>query len=250
MPANGHARSPNKFSVPMSCHNCSIKDCCLPLGLDRTEIERFESIIKRRKPLHKNDYLFRAGEPMQQLYAVRSGAVKTYCLDPEGNEQISDFHLPGELIGLDAIGAGCFRGYAVALDTTLVCTIPLQQLEELAGMHPHIRQRLLNILSRQIHYNHQHLNHSRASAEQRLAAFLLNLSARYSKCGLSATHFSLPMSRSEIANYLGLTGETISRLLSRYRQLGLIECQGREIQLLNPPALLRIDEFAHVLHCA
>lgn len=241
-----------KTKAPISCRNCPIKHCCLPLGLDHIDIEQFEGIIKQRKPLHKNEYLFRPGDPMQQVYTVRSGALKLYFLDLEGNERISDFYLPGELIGLDAIGADYYRGYARALDTTTVCTIPLHQLEELAGRFPHIRQRLLNLLSRQIHYSHQYLNHSRENAEQRLAAFLLDLSARYSKCGRSATSYSLPMSRGEIANYLGLTGETISRLLSRYRQQGLIELQGREVQLLNLPAQAPIwtSKPLPVMHCA
>jgi CRP/FNR family transcriptional regulator len=225
-----------KIIAPIACHNCPIKHCCLPLGLDRSDLEQFEHIIKQRKPLHKNEYLFRPVDPMQQLFTVLSGTLKHCYLDVEGNERISDFYLPGELVGLDSIGADHYRGYAQALDTTTVCSIPLHQLEELAGRFPHIRQRLLNLLSRQIHYSHQKLNHSRENAEQRLTAFLLDLSARYGKCGRSATRFSLPMSRGEIANYLGLTGETISRLLSRYRQQGLIELQGREIQLLNLPA--------------
>ena len=232
------------------CRSCLARGCCLPLGLDASEIEQLESIINRHRPLRKGEYLYRAGDAMQHLYAIRTGVLKSYYLDLQGNERISDFHLTGELVGLDAIGAGNFRNNAVALDTSTICSIPLNQLEELAGQVPRIRHRLLNALSRQIHYDHQHLNNFRQSAEHSLAGFLLNLSARYGKLGLSTTHFNLPMSRAEIANYLGLTGETISRLLSRFRDEGLINCQGREIQLINLDALRRTDVLLPLTHCA
>jgi CRP/FNR family transcriptional regulator len=237
--AYAHSSS-RTLNAPMARHGGALGECCLSLNLPPSEREQLAGIIKPHRPLHKDEVLFRGGDPMGQIYAIRSGALKSYCLDSDGNEQITDFHLPGELLGLDAIGAECFRGYAVALSTSVVCTIALAPLEQLASRLPGLQQQLLNVLSRQIHYEHQHLNHSRASAEKRLAAFLLNLAARYNKAGLCARSFNLPMSRAEIANYLGLTGETISRLLSRYRRQGLIECRGRAIQLLNLAALQRI----------
>ncbi len=232
------------------CRSCLVRGCCLPLGLDLSEIEQLEAIINRHRPLRKGEYLYRVGDSMQHLYAIRTGVLKSYYLDPQGNERISDFHLAGEIVGLDAIGADYFRNNAMALDTSTICSIPISQLEELAGLIPRIRHRLLNALSRQIHYDHQHLNNFRQSAEHSLAGFLLNLSARYGKLGLSTTHFNLPMSRADIANYLGLTGETISRLLSRFRDEGLISCQGREIQLLNLTALRQTDQSQPLTHCA
>lgn len=222
---------------PVNCHSCSISRLCLPFGLQDTDIARLEGIVKRNPPLHKGDYLFRAGEPMRQVFAMRSGSLKTFLLAQEGGEQITGFHLPGELLGLDALGTECYLSYAVALETSLVCSIPFAQLEELAGSIPQLRKQLLSTLSREIHAEQEHLSHSRERAEQRLAAFFVQLSQRHSQRGLSAQVFNLPMSRGEIGNYLGLTTETVSRLFTRYRNSGLIRLNGREIQLTDLPAL-------------
>jgi len=238
-----HGTFPSPSKIRMNCHDCTLSRLCLPGCLQQSEIDRLENIVKRNRPLHKGDHLFRAGERMQQVYALRSGALKTYLLDQDGNEQVTGFTLPGELVGLDAFGSSCFPSYAVALETSLVCTIPLAELEELAGCIPSLRKRLLVTLSRELHEEQQHYSHNRESAEQRLAAFLLNLSARYSRRNLSSTSFILSMSRGDIGNYLGLTTETVSRLFSRLRQQGLLEIKGRELRLTHPAALNRLDRI-------
>jgi CRP/FNR family transcriptional regulator, anaerobic regulatory protein len=235
---SGKTASPPR-PVHVSCHDCSLARLCLPVSLSETEIGRLEDIIKRNRPLHKHEYLIRAGDPVQHVYALRSGALKTYLLNPDGADQIIGFHLPSELIGLDALGVERYSSYSVALETSMICAIPVQQLEELAGHIPGLRSQLLHTLSREIHERHEYHSHTRESAEQRLAAFLLNLSARYSKRGLSASNFVLPMSRSDIGNYLGMTTETVSRLFSRFRDLGLIASSGHEVHLLDAQALCR-----------
>ena len=227
------------IKIQMNCHDCTLSRLCLPGCLQHGEVDLLENIVKRNRPLHKGDHLFRAGEPMQQVYALRSGALKTYLLDQDGNQQITGFILPGELVGLDAFGSSSFPSYAEALETSLACTIPLAELEELAGHIPSLRKQLLVTLSRELHEEQEHYSHTRESAEQRLAVFLLNLSARYSRRSLSATSFILSMSRGEIGNYLGLTTETVSRLFSRLRQQGLLEIKGRELHLTHPAALNR-----------
>lgn len=226
----------------VSCHECSLAQQCLPVNLNESEIGRLEGIIKRNRPLQKHDYLIRAGDPVQHVYALRSGALKTYLLNPDGADQIICFHLPSELIGLDALGLERYPSYCVALETSMICTIPVHQLEELAGHVPGLRSQLLHILSRKIHEEHKYRSHTRESAEQRLAAFLLNLSGRYSKRGLSSSNFVLPMSRSDIGNYLGMTTETVSRLFSRFRDLGLIASSGHELHLLDTQALCRLGD--------
>jgi CRP/FNR family transcriptional regulator len=244
MSANGrHSIFTSALKIQMNCHDCTLNRLCLPSCLAHSEVELLESIVKRNRPLHKAEHLFRAGDAMQQVYALRSGALKTYLLDQDGSEQITGFILPGELVGLDAFGNHCFPSYAVALETSLVCTIPLTDLEELAGSIPSLRKQLLKTLSRELHEEQQHYSHNRESAEQRLAIFLLNLSQRYSRRNLSATSFILSMSRGEIGNYLGLTTETISRLFSRFRQLGLLQIKGRELHLMQPTALNRLGKI-------
>lgn len=229
--------APSSRPVHIACHGCTVSRLCLPFSLDETEVNRLESIIKYSRPLHKHDYLTRAGDPVQHIYALRSGAFKTYLLTPDGGDHITGFHLPGELIGLDAIGADRYCSYSVALETSQVCSIPLRQLEELAGLIPSLRRQLLQVLSREIHTEHQHQCHARESAEQRLAAFLLNLSSRYGKRGYSESNFVMPMSRCDIGNYLGITTETVSRLFSRFRDLQLLDINGREVRLHNLQAL-------------
>ncbi|MDT4836707.1 Transcriptional activator protein Anr [compost metagenome] len=221
----------------VTCHNCSLSRLCLPVSLQEEEITCLEGIIKRNRPLHKHEYLIRAGTRVESVYALRAGAMKTYLLAQDGVEQITGFHLPGELIGLDAIGEALYPSYSVALETSMVCAISLHQLEELAGQIPGLRKQLLHTMSKEIQAEHEHLSHNRESAEQRLAAFLLNLSARYSKRGLSASNFILPMSRRDIGNYLGLSMETVSRLFTRFREMNLIDSSGRELHLLDIQAL-------------
>ncbi|MGH8352514.1 MAG: fumarate/nitrate reduction transcriptional regulator Fnr [Pseudomonas sp.] len=228
----------------VNCHDCALSTHCLPVSLLEAEIEHLDSIIKRNRPLRKGEYLFRAGEAMQLIFAVRTGTLKTYFLDEEGVEQITGFHLPGELIGLDALDEEVYPSYAFALETALVCSIPFHQLEELAGSIPSLRTQLLRTLSREIHADQELQQLTKKSAEERLAAFLLNLSARFARRGLSAHSFILPMSRSDIGNYLGLTTETVSRLFTRYRQNGLIECIGREVRLKDMEGLHQLGHIA------
>lgn len=232
-------KSESSCPVHITCHNCSLARLCLPVSLQESEINRLEGIIKRNRPLRKHEYLIRAGDPVQHVYALRSGALKTYLLNPDGVDQITGFHLPSELIGLDALGMDSYPSYCVALETSMVCAIPLHQLEELAGFIPGLRAQLLHTMSREIHEEHEHLSHTRENAEQRLAAFLLNLSARYNKRGLSASNLVLPMNRSDIGNYLGMTTETVSRLFTRFRDLNLIASTGHEVRLLDIPAMSR-----------
>ncbi|SDK43170.1 CRP/FNR family transcriptional regulator, anaerobic regulatory protein [Pseudomonas indica] len=235
-----HPRAGRTFEAHVHCQSCSIRKLCFPFSLGDDEIVRLDNIIKRNRPLQRHEHLFRAGDRMQHVYALRSGSLKCYLLNADGSEQITGFYLPGELIGLDGFGTGTYPTCAAALETTLVCAVSLTQLEELAGTIPHLRKHLLRALSREIHDEQEHFTHNRETAEQRLAAFLLNLSARYARRGLSATDFILPMSRGEIGNYLSLTTETISRLFTRYRQQGLLNIDGREIHLLNPAALCHL----------
>lgn len=185
---------------------------------------------------------------MRQIFALCSGSLKTYLLETNGDQQVTSFVLPGELIGLDAIGAARFRGFAVTLETSLVCAINLEQLEQLSGRIPGLRNQLLHILSEGIHREHEHIRCNRGRAEQRLAQFLLNLSARCQQRGPRQDRFMLPMSRGDIGNYLNLTVETISRLFTQFAQRELIERNGREVRLLNRSELCRlsgIDDAGH-----
>lgn len=213
------------------CQDCRWRPQCLATTLHDDVLHQLDAAILRGRPLQRGEHLYRAGERPAGIYAVRSGALKSYLLDRDGGEQVTGFHLPGELLGLDALGRPGHPGFAVALETSQLCRIPLAALEDLAGRWPALRQALLQAMSAEIHREQWLLRLTRSHAEARLAGFILELAGRLARRGQSAQRFILPMSRCEIASYLGLTSETVSRLLARYRQQGWLRIEGREVWL-------------------
>ena len=225
-----------------SCENCGLADLCLPVGLEPDEIQRLEKLVKQTHPLHRDDHLFRSGDRFRYLYAVRSGSVKTYLPSADGGEQILGFHLPGELLGLDAIERGTHACAAKMLETSSVCEIPFTHLEHLAETIPGLHRQICRLLSRELGQESEMLMLlGKKTADERLASFLISLSGRFEKRGFSATEFNLSMSRHEIGSYLGLAVETISRLFTRFQEDGLIEAERKHVRLLN---LGRLRELA------
>jgi CRP/FNR family transcriptional regulator len=226
---------PIKLSaLKTACKSCKLHDLCLPLGLDMGDIDRLDNIIKRRKPLQKGEYLFHAGEQFTSIYAVRSGSIKTYSESEQGDEQITGLYLPGELLGLDAIHDEHHPCSAIALETTSLCEIPFSSLEELSHHIPGLYHQLFRIMSKEIASDQTLLMlMAQKNAEERLAAFLVNLSSRLKQRSFSETEFFLSMSRKDIGNYLGLTIETISRTFSRFQNDGLLETQRKYVKILD-----------------
>lgn len=221
------------------CSTCSLAELCLPMGLDRIDVEQLDDVVSQSSPLHAGDHLYRKGDAFQALYAVRSGYLKTYVVDDTGREQVLGFYLPGELVGLDAIYPEKHQCNAVALDTASVCELPYEKLSDLAEHLPSLQKQMFRLLSKDIS-NSQALTGD-FTAEERLAAFLLGLSARLKVRGYSATHFLLAMPRRDIANYLRLATETVSRVFKRFQQEGLIEVDRRDIRLLD---ISRLDAIS------
>jgi len=220
--------------IKIACESCSLHQLCLPLGLEGDDLDRLEDIIKRSHPLKKNETIFHQGDHFQAVYAIRSGSVKTITVADDGSEQITGFHLPGELVGLDAVSNDCHPCSAKALETTSYCEIPFMQLENLSGELPSLRHQLLKIMSKEITHDANLLMLlGKKTADERLASLLLSLSNRLSNRGFSATEFNLSMSRNDIANYLGLAVETVSRLFTRFQDQGLIKVDGKYVQLLT-----------------
>ena len=216
------------------CKDCSLSGLCLPLSLNMQDMDALDDIVKRGRPLKKGDYLFRQGDNFSSVFAVRSGALKTFSLSDTGEEQITGFHLPSELVGLSGMDTDHYPVSAMALETTSVCEIPFDRLEELSAQLPQLRRQLMRIMSREIRDEQQMLLLlSKKNAEERVATFLVNLSARFRARGYSPYQFRLAMSRNEVGNYLGLAVETVSRVFTRFQQNGLLKAEGKEIQLLN-----------------
>lgn len=228
-----------KSAIACSC--CSLKAVCLPCGLGHSDIERFDEITAAKRKVARGASAFLDGDRFQSLYAVRSGAFKTVSVSRHGDEKVTGFHLPGELLGLDAISSGTHGYNAVALEDSEVCVIPFAQLEHLARSIPALQHQLLRLVSSDISRDQGlMLLLGSMTAEQRLAAFLLSLSRRHQRLGFSPSRFVLRMTREEIGNYLGLTLETVSRLLSRFQREGLIGVQQRDIEIKDVQSLREI----------
>ena len=228
----------NVNALKISCAACSMHQLCLPMGLEDADIDRLDKIIGKRRRLERDEALYKMGDPFRNLYAVRFGHFKTYQINAAGESQITGFQMAGELLGMDAISGDRHHCDAVALEDSEVCEIPFAHLEELFGEVPTLLRHFHRIMSQEItREQNVMLLLGNMRAEQRFAVFLINLSARYAARGYSATRFQLRMSREDIGNYLGLTIESISRLLSRFKKLGLVQVDKREVELLEPARL-------------
>lgn len=220
------------------CSACSLREICLPFGLDRDDIIQLDAVISSRRRVRRSEPVYRVGEPFEAIYAIRLGSFKSVILAEDGREQVSGYHMPGDLIGMDGIGAERHACEAVALEDSEVCVLPFHRLEELARSMAALQHNLHLLMSREIARDHQMmLVLGSMRAEERLAAFLLNLSRRYHRRGYSSTEFVLRMTREEIGSYLGLKLETVSRLFSKFQEEGLIKVQQKAIKLIDIPAL-------------
>lgn len=230
-------------TIKVACKDCSLATLCLPMGLDPDDVERLDSIVNRSRPFHRGDHIFRESDKFHSLRVITSGSIKTYTPNENGSEQVLGFHLPGEVIGLDAIQNDQHTCSAVALETTAVCDIPFDQLESLSGSISSLQHQIYRLLSREIGHETEMLTLlGKKSAEERLATFLLSFSERFKKRGFSATDFFLSMSRHEIGNYLGLAVETVSRLFTRFQDEGLLQVERKHVQLLD---MVRLNEMVH-----
>lgn len=228
-------------NLRQACTHCSLNQLCLPMALSEADMQQLETIVDRRKPLRRGAHLYRAGDEFKAIYAVRSGSLKTFSVTETGEEQVTGFHLPGELIGLDAINSWMHPCSASALETTSICMLPFEQLEHLAADIPELQRQLLRLMSKEIFADQEMLfAMARRSAEERLAMLLISFSERFSRRGLSATRFRLPMARSDLGNYLGLAPETMSRLFRRFSDNGWLNAEGREVHLIDIDALCEL----------
>ena len=220
------------------CGTCSLQELCLPLGVNTADIELLEKIVHRSRPLPRGKYLFREGDPFTSIFVARSGAVKSYTVGQDGSEQIIGFHLPGELLGLDGLTNGVHAASACTLETVSVCEVPFERLEETARQVPALQHQLLRLMSREIaKREEQLLSLGKQSPERRLAVLLLSLSVRFAQRGYSPTRVVLPMARIDIANFLGLAAETVSRLLRRLQDTQVLSIDGRAVEILDLPEL-------------
>jgi CRP/FNR family transcriptional regulator len=220
------------------CRSCGQREHCLPGTLNALQAQRFEGIVQRRRPVVAGEHLFRVGDPFRFMSALESGCLKTYTVDAEGREHVMAFHFPGEVIGVDAIYPSRHMSSCVALSDSRVCHLPFADLGRLCQEIPELQIQVLRVLSRDM------LGASSIagdfSAKERLAGFLVMVAARLHRRSPAPTALDLAMSRQDIANYLRLAPETVSRILARLQRQGLVKADRRRIALLDPEGLAKI----------
>ena len=219
----------------IACSQCTLGNLCLPRNLNASEIEQFEHIVNKSRPIQPGEHIFRAGDKFQSIAAVRAGCFKSYVIDKNGEEQVLGFYLPGEIIGFDAIHEKTHRANVVALDTSSVCGLSFDSVTEMARQLPKLQDELFSVMS--LHIAQLEANAADLSAEERIAGLLCSLSERFASRGYSAKEFNLSMSRRDIASNLRLATETISRVLARFQSAGIIDVNRKKVAILDDDKL-------------
>lgn len=231
-----HTPSPvsNLHAFKVACSQCNLRELCLPIGLTDQEFAKFDALVGSGRKIKRGQNLYRSGDAFEAIYAVRTGFFKTDILLEDGREQVTGFQMAGEIMGMDGISSEIHNCNAVALEDSEVCVIPYAMLDQLQSEIHALQHHIHKVMSREIVRDQGVMMLlGTMRAEERLAAFLLNLSQRFSARGYSATEFHLRMTRDEIGSYLGLKLETVSRALSHFQETGLIGVQQKHIRILD-----------------
>jgi CRP/FNR family transcriptional regulator len=225
-------------SIKVACSNCNLRELCMPLGLTPAELDRIDDVVASRRKVKRGATLFRNGEKFTSLYAIRTGFFKTCVASEDGRDQVTGFQMAGEIVGLDGIVNDHHTCDAVALEDAEVCVMPFDRVEELSREVNSLQRHVHKIMSREIvRENGVMLLLGSMRAEERLAAFLLNLVQRLHARGFSQSELILRMTREEIGSYLGLKLETVSRTFSKFVEEGIVEVKQRHVRILSTDAL-------------
>ena len=238
--------SPNSGIIPMSagpqcrhspstsCGDCRLSGICLPIALQQDEVARLEDIVNRSKPVQKGHKVYHQDQEFTAVYAVRVGCFKTMRTTQDGKEQVTGFYFPGEIFSMDGISKNRHTNAAIALESGAYCEIPFDRLQELSTKLPSLQRHFFQLMSSEIASDQQLITQlSKNSAEERMAALFLSISTRFAARNQSGMRFRLPMSRGDISNYLGLTVETVSRILTRLQQAEVIHIDNKEVEILD-----------------
>jgi CRP/FNR family transcriptional regulator len=237
------------FTIPLQpscaavvCSGCSLRNICLPAGLDRDELQMIDKrLVSSRRRLPRGTTLFQAGDRLDALYAVWTGFFKTSISGRDGRDQVTGFHMGGELLGLDGLETRRHQVDAVSLEDAQVCVIPFDAFSDLTGSIETLRCQAQRMASRElVRCQRQMLVLGSMHAEERLASFLLSLTERLAARGFSASAVVLRMTREEIGSFLGLTLETVSRTFSKFQSEGLLFVRARQLRVTDPVGLQAI----------
>ena len=231
----------NPSAIKVACSNCNLRELCMPVGLTDQDLARIEEVVKTKRKIKRGTHLFKDGQAFTSLYAIRTGFFKTCVATEDGREQVTGFQMAGEIMGLDGIVSDHHTCDAVALEDAEVCVMPFDRIEELSREIKSLQHHVHKIMSREIVREHGvMLLLGSMRAEERLAAFLLNLVQRLQARGFSRSELILRMTRDEIGSYLGMKLETVSRTFSKFADEGIIEVKQRHILIQDAEALRRL----------
>jgi CRP/FNR family transcriptional regulator len=221
-----------------SCSSCALYELCLPAGIGVDDLDRLDATVKDKRALDRGAMLYREGDAFEALYVVRSGALKTFVQNEAGDMQILAFHLPGEILGFDALATNLHVSQAEALERSSICELPYAKLQQVTSEVPALHRQLMRVISREVVEEHRHLvMMGKQQAQEQLASFLRSLADRYQRLHRDGSALNLPMSRYDIANYLGLVVETVSRLFSRMEEMGVLQVDRKSVRILRPDLL-------------
>lgn len=241
MPQPTPSRPVSLLGIKTACSTCSLHELCLPAGLDAAEIERIDAVVKVRRRVKRGQYVYRATTALESLFAIRSVFLKSCVVCEDGREQVTGFHMMGEVVGLEGISLERHTCDTVALEDSELCEIPFSRLEALTRDIPSLQRHFYRLMSREIVRDHGiMLLLGSMRAEERLAAFLINLSQRFAGRGYSSQEFYLRMTREEIGSYLGLKLETVSRVFSRFQEERLVEINNKHVRITNVERLRQL----------
>lgn len=230
-----------KETIKIACSNCNLRELCMPVGLSMEELARVDELVTTRRTVKRGAQLFHTGEKFSSLYAIRTGFFKTCVATEDGRDQVTGFQMAGEIIGLDGIVNDQHTCEAIALEDAEVCVMPFDRIEEISREVTALQHHVHKIMSREIVREHGvMLLLGSMRAEERLAAFLLNLVQRLQARGFSKSQLVLRMTREEIGSYLGMKLETVSRTFSKFADEAIVEVKQRNIHILDADALQRI----------
>ena len=227
--------------IKVACSNCNLRELCMPMGLSDTDLQKLDEVVATRRKIKRGSNLFSNGDKFTSLYAIRTGFFKTCLASEDGRDQVTGFQMAGEIIGLDGIVNDRHSCDAVALEDAEVCVMPFDRIEEISREVTALQHQVHKIMSREIVREHGvMLLLGSMRAEERLAAFLLNLVQRLHSRGFSQSELILRMTREEIGSYLGLKLETVSRTFSKFVEDGIVEVKQRHVKILDTEALHRM----------
>lgn len=227
--------------VKRACSNCNMRELCMPVTLTPTVLDKLDNLVYIRKRFKAGAPIYHSGSNFHSLYAVRSGFVKSATLNEDGTEQVTGFYMMGEILGFDGIATDQHMCTAIALEDSEICIIPFEHLEHVGNEMEHLHHHFYMLMSREIVRDHTMMMLlGSMHGEERVAAFLLNLSQRFHERGYSPFDIVLRMKREEIGSYLGMKVETISRVFTKFREQGLLEVHQKHIHILDMAGLQKL----------